>query len=72
VPDELLGEVPAAFVVPRRKEAASVEQELREFCRNHLPLQLRPKRIVILDSLPKNEAGKVLKSCLKAMAGESV
>jgi long-chain acyl-CoA synthetase len=65
VPDDVLGEAFKAFVVPRRKGATNVEQELREFCRSHMPLQVRPKQIVILDSLPKNDAGKVMKSLLK-------
>jgi long-chain acyl-CoA synthetase len=71
MPDDSLGEAPSAFVVPRRKEQADIEQKLGEFCKKSLPLELRPKRFVVLDSIPKNEAGKIMKSVLKKVASES-
>jgi len=65
MPDDILGEAPKAFIVPRREDAVNVGQELRAFCKLHMPLQLIPKEIVVLDALPKNHAGKVIKSSLK-------
>jgi long-chain acyl-CoA synthetase len=64
VPDQALGEAVGAFVVPR-STIVDVETSLVEFCRRNLPFQLVPKRIVMLESLPKNSAGKVLKGQLR-------
>jgi len=65
MPDEVLGEAVKAFVVPRDKGAREIETQLREFCRERIPLPLVPKEIVVLESIPKNNAGKVMKSSLK-------
>jgi long-chain acyl-CoA synthetase len=70
IPDEVLGEAPKAFVVPRSRPVPNLEQQCFEFCQKHLPQQLRPKQVVIVDSLPKNEAGKVMKSMLRHIPGE--
>ena len=68
VPDEVLGEAVKAFVVPRPPIADGLESRLNLFCRQHLPPALVPKDIVMLECLPKNSAGKVLKSDLRALA----
>ncbi|MBV8357950.1 MAG: AMP-binding protein [Deltaproteobacteria bacterium] len=67
MPDEVLGEAPKAFVVTRNGDGANLKRELQDFCKLRLPLPLVPKQILIVDSLPKNGAGKVLKSVLKEM-----
>jgi acyl-CoA synthetase (AMP-forming)/AMP-acid ligase II len=64
VPDDVLGEAVKAFVVPRPGSVAAQEQ-LRKFCKEHLPLQLVPREIVVVDGLPKSPAGKVLKEQLR-------
>jgi long-chain acyl-CoA synthetase len=64
-PDQLLGEVPVAFVV-LAEGAASEEAELLGFCRQHLPALQVPVRFVALSSLPRNEAGKLLRAELAA------
>jgi acyl-CoA synthetase (AMP-forming)/AMP-acid ligase II len=57
-PDDRLGEVPVAFVVA----AAPVEDaELDALCRRHLAPYKVPVRFVRVDTLPRNEVGKVLK-----------
>lgn len=65
VPDEVLGEAIKLFVVPRESGGSDLEDRLREFCKEHLPPRLNPKFIVVLNSLPKNSAGKVLKTALR-------
>ena len=65
VPDEVLGEAIQLFVVPREAGAPGLEDRLRRFCKEHLPPRLNPKTIVVLNSLPKNSAGKVLKAALR-------
>jgi len=65
VPDDVLGEAVKAFVVPRHPESREIEEEIRLFCRSRMPYQLVPRDIVVLERLPTNSAGKVLKSQLK-------
>lgn len=66
VQDEILGEAVKAFVVPRELGSEGFEKQLRAFCKDHLPHQLVPRDIVVIDALPKNSAGKVLKHSLKS------
>jgi long-chain acyl-CoA synthetase len=68
--DDLLGEAVRAFVVPRNldpRARISLRAELLEFCARRMPASLVPKDLVILESLPKNSAGKVVKAQLQAV-----
>ncbi len=65
-PDEVLGEAAVAFVVPRQPKVPPSVEDLKGHCKEQLPPQFVPKRFVVLNSLPKNSSGKVLKSGLKA------
>jgi acyl-CoA synthetase (AMP-forming)/AMP-acid ligase II len=67
VPDEVLGEAVKAFVVARKPSSPSLEEKLRLFCKERMPHQLVPKEIVVLDALPRNTAGKVLKRQLRSL-----
>jgi long-chain acyl-CoA synthetase len=69
VPDDVLGEAVAAFVVALPGAGANVEQRLAEFARERLPVALQPKRWQWLPALPKSEAGKVLKPALRKLLG---
>ncbi len=61
VPDELRGEIPIAFVVPRSPfDERSVERR----CRENLASFKIPRRFVLLDKLPRNALGKVQKHLL--------
>ena len=59
----VLGQDVAAWVVLRR--SASIE-ELRSFLLTRLADYKVPRRITVVDALPRNESGKVLKSQLAA------
>jgi long-chain acyl-CoA synthetase len=64
-PDPEWGEVVVAFVVPRT--GASLEAaQLDALCLEHIGRFKRPKRYEIVESLPKNNYGKVLKTELRA------
>jgi long-chain acyl-CoA synthetase len=65
VSDDVTGEAVKAFVVPRDAAQAGLEERLRAFCRKNLPVELVPKEIVVLETLPKNSAAKVLKRELR-------
>ena len=59
--DEEFGQVLHAFVVPR--DGANVtESDVIDFVKQRLARYKAPKRVTFLDELPRNAAGKVLKS----------
>lgn len=60
-PDPDWGEAVVAFVV-----GAATPEVLDTHCRAHIAGFKRPKRYVMLESLPKNNYGKVLKTDLRA------
>jgi acyl-CoA ligase (AMP-forming) (exosortase A-associated) len=58
LPDEVLGQVIKALVVPR--EGVDVQgEELVDFCAGRLPRYMVPKFVEIVDDLPKTTSGKV-------------
>jgi long-chain acyl-CoA synthetase len=59
VPDEMLGEAPAAFVVARDPADDTLPRRLQEYAQALMPLLMRPKFIEIVAELPKSAAGKV-------------
>jgi long-chain acyl-CoA synthetase len=63
-PDELHGEIPVAFVA--LKEGALTDpQEIRRHCREHLGRHEVPHKVIFMNQLPKNAAGKILKRELR-------
>jgi long-chain acyl-CoA synthetase len=63
-PDAEWGEVVVAFVVPAPGARLQTES-LDAHCLAHIARFKRPKRYVLLDALPKNHYGKVLKTALR-------
>lgn len=61
VPDDRLGEVPVAFVVAVDPSAPPDGEMLEDHCRAHLAPWKVPARFTTIDTLPRNEIGKVLK-----------
>ena len=59
-PDERWGEIPVAFVTARGAEAPDPD-ELIAFARERLAHFKVPRRIVVLDELPKTATGKIQK-----------
>ncbi len=66
-PDEVLGEKVIAFVVPTETAQVTAD-EIRDFCRPHLASFKVPVTITFRDTLPRNPAGKVLKTELRNLA----
>jgi len=64
-PDERMGEVGVAFIVPR-PEARVVPEEVIAWSRENMANYKVPRRVVVVDDLPRNASGKVLKIELKA------
>ena len=73
VPDEILGEKVAAFVVRNEMPDGSdhddsgLEPELLNFCPGRLADFKIPQRIIFLDELPRNPSGKILKTQLRQL-----
>ncbi|MEA1954579.1 MAG: long-chain-fatty-acid--CoA ligase [Campylobacterota bacterium] len=63
--DEKSGEAPVAYVELEEGVAVLDEVGLKKYMREHLANYKVPKQIHIIDELPKNATGKVLKRLLK-------
>jgi O-succinylbenzoate-CoA ligase len=71
VPHARWGETPIAFVVANG-DATIDEAELIAHCRKYLAGFKKPSAIVLVDELPRNAAGKILKRRLRETYGEEV
>ncbi len=67
VPDERLGEVGMAFVVPAPGKSVTPEQVIA-WSRNNMANFKVPRRVEMLDALPRNATGKVVKFELRERA----
>ncbi len=67
VPDTRLGEVGYAFVIPRR-DAAITPDDLIAWCREKMANYKVPRHVEIVESVPVNASGKVLKYELRDRA----
>jgi long-chain acyl-CoA synthetase len=63
-PDERHGENVVAFIALKPNADEDVKS-LRAYCREHLGRHEIPKKFIVLDALPKNAAGKILKRELR-------
>jgi long-chain acyl-CoA synthetase len=69
VPDEEWGERVVAFIVPApasSTKASDLRQALEEHCLESMARYKRPKEYHLVSQLPRNGAGKVLKTELRA------
>jgi acyl-CoA synthetase (AMP-forming)/AMP-acid ligase II len=72
VPDTRLGEVGCAFVVPRPgTETDGLEESLVAWARDEMANYKVPREVRIIEGLPLNASGKVLKTELRQRANES-
>jgi acyl-CoA synthetase (AMP-forming)/AMP-acid ligase II len=66
VPSDAWGEEVTAYVVPS-KSTKLVEAELIAFARERLATYKCPRRIVVLEKLPRNAMGKIERSKLQSL-----
>jgi acyl-CoA synthetase (AMP-forming)/AMP-acid ligase II len=64
VPDEKWGEAVKAVVVPK-KGVEVTEQEIIDYCRDHMASFKKPKTVDVIEKLPRNPYGKILKTVLR-------
>jgi acyl-CoA synthetase (AMP-forming)/AMP-acid ligase II len=70
-PDDRLGEVGIAFVVPRARQTV-VPDEVIAWAREQMANYKVPRRVEVVDALPVNASGKVLKFELREQAAKLV
>jgi acyl-CoA synthetase (AMP-forming)/AMP-acid ligase II len=69
VPDARMGEVAMAWIVPAAGRTPDPD-EIIAWSRERMANYKVPRRVATIGTLPVNAAGKVVKSDLRAMAGE--
>ncbi|WP_335870829.1 long-chain-fatty-acid--CoA ligase [Bacillus sp. 2205SS5-2] len=69
IPDEVWGEMVAAVIVPKPGETID-EEEFQTFCRQSLAGYKIPRKLFIVEELPRNASGKILKYQLREKLGK--
>ena len=69
IPDERLGEVAMAFVVTASGDPGAAES-IRAWCKDEMANYKVPRVVRVVDSLPINATGKVVKDELRNLAAE--
>ncbi|MET0728193.1 MAG: FadD3 family acyl-CoA ligase [Acidimicrobiales bacterium] len=69
IPDDRLGEVGMAYVVTKAG-AATTGEEIASWCREQMANYKVPRKVEIVDELPVNATGKVMKEELRARASQ--
>ncbi len=70
-PDEILGHVPVAFVVPNEPEGFKASRLLREL-RAVLPSSSLPSRVIAVGEIPRTGSGKAIRAQLRALLAEDL
>jgi acyl-CoA synthetase (AMP-forming)/AMP-acid ligase II len=69
IPDERLGEVGAAFVVTASGDPAAAD-DIKAWCRDEMANYKVPRVVRVVDALPVNATGKVVKDELRALVDD--
>ena len=64
LPDEVWGEAITAIVVPVPGQSVD-EKEVIGWCKENMARYKVPKKVIVMDELPRNPSGKVLKRDLR-------
>jgi acyl-CoA synthetase (AMP-forming)/AMP-acid ligase II len=68
--DELQGEAIKVFVT-LKSGVSLAEEDVIDYCRRQMARHMVPKQVVVVDSLPMNAHGKVIKSALRSLVIKS-
>jgi acyl-CoA synthetase (AMP-forming)/AMP-acid ligase II len=68
IPDPEWGQEPRA-IVSIKKGGDTTQEDIMEYCRSRLAGFKRPRSVIFVDSLPRNQLGKVLKKELREKYG---
>lgn len=67
-PDERMGEVVRAYVMVKPGRTVTLEDIRAHFAQAGIAKQKTPEQLVVVDDMPRNSTGKVLKHALRAQA----
>ena len=67
IEDEIKGQKPVAFVVPKANRAPS-EEEIKRFALAHAPAYQHPRLVWLMDELPLASTNKIDRAALRALA----
>jgi fatty-acyl-CoA synthase len=70
VPDPVMGEIGRYYIIPE-PGTDPTEEEIKQYCREHLADYKIPRQIVFRNSLPLTPVGKIMKSTLKQEYNET-
>jgi acyl-CoA synthetase (AMP-forming)/AMP-acid ligase II len=70
-PDEILGHVPVAFVVPHEPDGFKASRLLREL-RGVLPSTSLPSRVIAVETIPRTGSGKAIRAELQKLLAEEL
>jgi fatty-acyl-CoA synthase len=70
VPDDVFGEVAAAYVIPRQGVEVD-SQELVDYCAKEIANFKVPRYVVVVDEFPMTQSGKIQKFRLRELAKEA-
>jgi acyl-CoA synthetase (AMP-forming)/AMP-acid ligase II len=71
LPDEKWGELVTAVIVPAAAGTVAAGQ-VEDWCRQRLASYKLPRRVVLVDDLPKGSTGKILKREVRDLAADTV
>jgi malonyl-CoA/methylmalonyl-CoA synthetase len=66
LPDEDYGERVTGFVVLKKDQTPPTPEAIIAFCRKHLASYKCPKEVCIVENMPRNAMGKILKGILQS------
>ncbi|MFB8007066.1 AMP-binding protein [Nocardia sp. NPDC056000] len=69
VPDAEFGQVLRAYLVPAPEHAVPAAEELKTYIRGRLERYKVPKEFIVLEQIPRNPSGKVLRRLLDSQTG---
>jgi acyl-CoA synthetase (AMP-forming)/AMP-acid ligase II len=69
VPHPRWGETPRAVVVPADPASPPTLDDLLAWCRDRLASYKKPTSLVVVDQMPYNAAGKIMKPVLRRQHG---
>jgi len=67
--DKINNEIPVAFIVKEEDKSLNIDN-LRKYLNGFLAKAKIPKEFIVIDELPRNASGKVLKRVLREMAND--
>ena len=67
IPDPVAGEAVAAAIVLKPGAAGDIEA-IKAWCRQHARADAVPSRLTVLDAIPRNDRGKIVRADVRRVA----